>query len=73
MSMDLDTTRKLRTDAKKRIVKTLCERLPDIVEGMEFYQINGDSYSAYKVADVHSFRIVLSIKTDSKKLRKEGG
>ncbi len=70
MSVDLDTTRKLRQDARQRLVKGLCDRLPRLVEEMEFYQIDGDSYSAYEIVDIHSFRVVLSVKTDTKKLRK---
>jgi hypothetical protein len=73
MSVDLDATRKLRTDAKQRLIKGLCERLPEIVEGMEFYQIRDGDFSAYEIVEVHNFRIILSVKTDEKKLRKAGG
>jgi hypothetical protein len=70
MSVDLDATRKLRADARKRLVKGLCERLPKLVEELSFYQIDGDSYSAYEIVDVHSFRVVMSVKADDKKLGK---
>jgi hypothetical protein len=72
VSVDLDSTRKLRADARKRLTKALCERLPDVIEGMNFYHIADDSYSAYEVMDIGTFRVVLSVKADEKKLRKAG-
>ncbi len=70
MSVDLNSTRKLRSDARQRLVKALCDRLPEIVEGMEFYQIDGDSYSAYEIVEIGSLRVILSVKADDKKLGK---
>ncbi len=62
--------RRLRIDARKRLTKALAEKLPEVVEGMEFHPINGDAWSAYEIFEVHSFRVVMSVKTDTKKLNK---
>ncbi len=70
MSTDLGASRKLRQDARQRLAKKLCEMLPDLLEDAEFYEIAGDYWSAYRIVEINSAKVILSVKVDEKKLGK---